>query len=54
MTCREMSATDIAKRISQGDLVVYLSEEYGYRQWFWFMGTRTLGMLTLIWPMIRG
>lgn len=38
MTRREMTATDIARRIGQGDLVVYLSEEYGYRQWFWFPG----------------
>lgn len=36
MAYREMTAIEIAKRIGQGDLVVYVDEEYGYRYWFWF------------------
>ena len=36
MAYRDMTAIEIAKRIGQGDLVVYVEEEYGFREWFWF------------------
>lgn len=36
MAYREMTGKEIAERIARGDLVVYLDEEYGFRQWFWF------------------
>jgi hypothetical protein len=36
MTYRKMTANEIAKRIGAGELVVYVEEEYGFRQWFWF------------------
>lgn len=36
MAYREMTSAEIAERIKQGDLTVYVEEEYGFRYWFWF------------------
>jgi len=36
MAYRKMTQLEICKRIGRGDLVVYVDEEYGYRQWYWF------------------
>lgn len=36
MAYRKMTQLEISKRIGQGALVVYVDEEYGYRQWYWF------------------
>ncbi|KKL84750.1 hypothetical protein LCGC14_1961550 [marine sediment metagenome] len=36
MAYKEMTLIDIREHIDDGKLVVYLDEEYGYRQWFWF------------------
>lgn len=36
MAIKELTLVELKARIDNGDFVVYLEEEYGYRQWFWF------------------
>ena len=36
MTRKELNMEEATKRISSGELVVFLDEEYYFRQWFWF------------------
>lgn len=36
MTRENLTQEEIQERIDSGSLVVFLDEEYGYRQWYWF------------------
>jgi len=36
MAYLELTHEQIQERIKRGDLVVYVEEEYGFRQWYWF------------------
>jgi hypothetical protein len=42
----------IPQRIDDGELCVMLSEEYGYRYWFWFPGM-TIGQLKMYWISLK-